>query len=57
VDSPTTFASFEKLAYYQIILLAGFAEQVVLNKDPTIWRDVARPANTCILPSTPKSML
>ncbi len=27
--------------------------QGVLNKDPTIWLDGARPANTCIPPSFP----
>jgi len=26
--------------------LAGFASQGVLNKDPTVWLDGAKPANT-----------
>ncbi len=29
----------------------GFAGQGFLNKDPTVWLDEARPANTCIPPS------
>ncbi len=28
----------------------GFADQGVLNKDPTVWLDAARPTNTCLLP-------
>jgi len=31
-----------------IIVPAGFASQGVLNKDPTVWLDVARPTNICI---------
>jgi hypothetical protein len=32
------------------IFPAGFASQGVLNKDPTVWLDAARLANTCIPP-------
>ncbi len=41
------FASFYKI----IILVASFAGQSVINKDPSIWQDGARPASTCIPPS------
>jgi hypothetical protein len=30
---------------------AGFASKGVLSKDPTVWLDGARPANTCIPPT------
>jgi hypothetical protein len=33
--------------------MAGFACQVVLNEDPTVWLEVARPSNTCTPPSFP----
>ncbi len=33
-------------SYAQIIFLAGFASQRVLNKDPTVWLDGARPLPT-----------
>ena len=33
------------------IFLADFASQGVLNQDPTVWLDGARPANTFIPPS------
>jgi hypothetical protein len=36
-----------------IIFLAGFASQGVLNKDPTLQQDGARPTNTCIPPYLP----
>jgi hypothetical protein len=33
------------------IFMANFASQWVLNKDPSVWLDAAKPANTCIPPS------
>jgi hypothetical protein len=41
-----------KLTLCQIFLL-GFASQGVLFKDPTVWLDGARPANTFISPNSP----
>jgi hypothetical protein len=34
-----------------IIFVASFAGQAVINKDPSVWQDGARPASTCIPPS------
>jgi hypothetical protein len=31
-----------------------FVGQVVLNKDHTVWLDVATPTNTCIIPILPR---
>jgi hypothetical protein len=39
------------LIYDLATFLAGLASKGVLNKDPTVWLDGARPANTCITPS------
>jgi hypothetical protein len=39
--------------YFCQIFLSGFAGKGVLNKDPTIWLDGARPVNTCIPPFFP----
>jgi hypothetical protein len=41
------FGSFLKLIV-TIIFPSGFASQAVLNKEPTVWLDGARSANTCI---------
>ncbi len=39
-----------------IIFPPGKADQGVPNKDPTVWLDGARPANTCIPPSFPGNL-
>jgi hypothetical protein len=39
--------------YAQIIFPVGFAGQGVIGKDPTVWLDGARPANTHNPPSFP----
>ncbi len=38
-----------KLSYVQIIFLASFAGQGLLNKDPTVWLDGARPPSTYVV--------
>ncbi len=42
---------YKNLSYVQIIFRTVFADQGFLGKDPTLWLDGARPANTCIPPS------
>jgi len=44
-------SKMSNFSYVQIIFSAHFADQGILNKDPTVWPDGARHANTCILPS------
>ncbi len=34
---------FKNWSYAQIIFPGGFANQDILNKDPTVWLDGARP--------------
>ncbi len=43
------------MIYYSAIFGVGFAGQGVLNKDPTVWLNGARPANTSISPSSPRN--
>ncbi len=49
--------SFSLLKFYKIlfgyIIIVVKAGQGFLNKDPIVWLDGARPANTCIPPSFP----
>jgi hypothetical protein len=51
-DEKYTFASLKKIIqwYHFPPTLVG---QAILNKDPTVWPDGARPANTCIPLSYP----
>ncbi len=42
---------------FSAIFYGSFAGQGFLNKDPTVWLDGARPANTCIPPSFLESVL
>jgi hypothetical protein len=37
------------------IFIDSFASQGVLSKDPDVWQDLARPANTCIPPTYPRN--
>jgi len=39
--------------YKYFMCPADFAVQGVINEDPSVWPDGARPANTCIPPSLP----
>jgi hypothetical protein len=43
-------SEFAKLTFHQFFL-SGFANEGVINKDPNVQLDGARPANTCIPPS------